>query len=111
MSAFNDQQPLPHAACAQPQSASRPNSKYVAPPPPAVIQSKGGNWTETFNLKGGLKIKRSPEYVTIIDGGLNINSKVIKNTGSFNGKQVNIHVSVDMTRDEFVAALRRDGSL
>lgn len=84
----------------------------VRMPAPPVVQSKGGEWTEIFNLKKGGQIERTPAAVFLKTGGFSSGGKSLQMTNSsMNGTIINVHVSTDMTRDEFVASLRRDGNL
>ena len=78
------------------------------------------DWTQTFLLKNGLIIKHYPRYTLITNGtedregdivigreeGLNITDRA----DYFDGIILNIHVVTKSTRDEFIAALQRDGN-
>ncbi len=77
-----------------------------------VVQSKGGEWTETFDLKGGGTAMRTPTTL-IIKKGMFQSSGPTASIFNANicGIKINFHLSTDMTREEFIAALKRHGNL
>jgi hypothetical protein len=84
----------------------------VRMPAPPAVQSKGGEWTETFDLKGGGTAMRTPTSLIIKKGNFqSTGPRINMSNCSMNGTTINFHASTDMTREEFVAALRRDGNL
>ena len=84
-------------------------SKPVAPTAsPSAVPFKG-NWTESFKLKNGETITHTPQNVRM--GSFTVGKGLTLKNSNFNGKIFNIHVVTDSTREEFVAALKRDGNL
>lgn len=74
--------------------------------------SKKSNWKNSWKLKNGITIIHHPGCIELTgsiictkDLEINFDNKNIR------GTVVNIHVSTDMTEEEFVDALRKDGNL
>ncbi|MEN8237309.1 MAG: hypothetical protein ABFQ95_07210 [Pseudomonadota bacterium] len=80
------------------------HTRFPSAPSKPKPNESAPQWQDTFRLKGGQTITRAPGIISC--GGISSGRSL-----SFSSGNLNINVSIDMTREQFVASLKKTGML
>lgn len=96
-----------------PSSASdRPTKSTLIPLAETAPISKKSNWKNSWKLKNGITIIHHPGCIELTGPIIcTKNLEINFDNKNIRGTVVNIHVATDMTEQEFIDALNKDGNL